>query len=255
MSCRDRAEQLSAYLDGELERAARTDLESHLATCAACSSDLREGRVLSRTIREGAAGPEPVAALRTKLASALRVDPPVVKEGPVRRTWAKVVATHALLAAAAAYLAWIAAIGWTRPSEEQRIGEAVVAAHVRSLLADHLTDVASSDRHTVNPWFQGKVDFAVGAKDHADRGFALEGGRLDYVDGTVVASIVYRHAKHEMNLFLWPSREAGNEDVGKIAIRGYRVVHWKTNGVWRWLVSDADESTIQELAKLLQSDG
>jgi anti-sigma factor RsiW len=173
----------------------------------------------------------------------------------VRRPWAKIVATHALLAAAAAYVAWIAAIWWTRPSEEQRIGEAVVEAHVRSLLADHLTDVASSDRHTVNPWFQGKVDFAVGARDHADRGFALEGGRLDYVDGALVASIVYRHGKHAMNLFLWPSRADGNEGVGKIAVRNYRIVHWKTGGVWRWLVSDADETTIQDLTKLLQSDG
>jgi anti-sigma factor RsiW len=249
MSCRERAEQVSAYLDGELEAAAKEDLEAHLATCESCASDLRQSRELSRAIRQGASVPEPDAALRGRLAGSLR------EPRRVRRPWAKIVATHALVAAAAVYVAWIAAIWWTRPSEEQRIGEGVVAAHVRSLLADHLTDVASSDRHTVNPWFQGKVDFAVGARDHADHGFALEGGRLDYVDGTVAASIVYRHGKHAMNLFLWPSRADGNEGVGKIAVRNYRIVHWETGGVWRWLVSDADESTIQELAKLLQSDG
>ena len=251
MTCRDRAEQLSAYLDGELEASAKADLEAHLATCGACASDLRQLREVSRTVREGAGVPEPDAALRGRLALSLREALP---PGPVRRSWAKVVATHALVAAAAAYVAWFAAVWWARPSEEQRIGEAVVAAHVRSLLADHLTDVASSDRHTVNPWFQGRVDFAVGARDHGDHGFALEGGRLDYLDGTVVASIVYRHGKHAMNLFLWPSRTAGDEGVGRIAVRNYRIVHWKTGGVWRWLVSDADESTLQALAKLLQSD-
>lgn len=246
MSCPERSSQISAYLDGELDAAARAELEAHLATCAACAADLRAWRELSGTIREGASSPEIDSAFQARLASSLREH---------RRPWAKIVATHVLVAAAAAYLAWIAAVWWTRPAEEQRIADAVVAAHVRSLLADHLTDVVSSDRHTVNPWFQGKIDFAVGARDHADHGFALEGGRLDYVDGTVVASIVYRHGKHAMNLFLWPSRAPGAEGVGEIACRGYRVVHWRTGGIWRWLVSDADEGTLQELAKLLQSDG
>jgi anti-sigma factor RsiW len=126
---------------------------------------------------------------------------------------------------------------------------------VRSLQADHLIDVASTDRHVVNPWFQGKIDFALGAHDHADKGFALEGGRLDYVGGRTVAAVVYRHGPHALNLFVWPAAHESRADEGELVVRGYRLAHWSAGGTERWIVSDADATTVHALADLARADG
>ncbi len=249
MSCPGREEKIAAFLDGELDGSARTEMEAHLATCPACSARAGELRELSRDLRAGASRPEPSAEQTRALGMALRRRP--------SWSFASLVgaAKFAFVAAAAAVLVWCAATWWARPSSERRIGEEVVAAHVRSLLADHLTDVASSDRHTVNPWFQGKVDCAVGARDHAEQGFPLAGGRLDYVDGRSVAAVVYRHGAHALNVFVWPQAPDGSRSSGELAVRGYRVLYWSSGGTVRWLVSDADESTVTALADLVRSDG
>jgi anti-sigma factor RsiW len=247
MSCPGREEKIAALLDGELDPSARAEMEAHLAGCAACSARAQELRELSRAVREGASRPEPDAEQVRRLGRAIRRGP----GGKLARVSA--VAKYALVAVAAAVVAWSAATWWARPSEEKRIGEEVVVAHVRSLLADHLTDVASSDRHTVNPWFQGKVDCAVGARDHAEQGFPLAGGRLDYVDGRTVAAVVYRHGPHVLNLFVGSERPGGGGSAA-LAVRGYHIVHWTAGETERWLVSDADESTVKALADLLRAD-
>jgi len=249
MTCADRTESLSAYVDGELPKAARADLEAHLAACASCAAHVEELRSLSRTIRENASRPTPDAERVRILGDSLRARS---RSGPRFGSTART----ALVAAAAAVLAWLLAVAWTRPSAEARLADELVAAHVRSLLADHLTDVASSDRHAVNPWFQGKVDFAVGARDHADQGFALEGGRLDYVGGRTVAAVVYRHGPHALNLFAWTSRDGGGAgDKGELAVRGYHLARWTAGGTERWIVSDADAATVRALAELARTDG
>ena len=254
MSCPDRVAQLSAYLDGELEASTKKDLERHVATCASCSTHLAELRALSGTIRANASRPAPDAEKVRRLGESLRAETPDdASPGPSGRIAG--FARSALLAAAAAVVAWLAAVWWTRPSREERLATDLVAAHVRSLQADHLTDVVSTDRHVVNPWFQGKIDFAVGAHDHKDKGFALEGGRLDYVDGRTVAAVVYRHGPHALNLFVWPARSDDGKDDGELVERGYRLVHWSAGGTERWIVSDADATTVHALADLARADG
>lgn len=249
MSCPDRVEQISAHVDGELDASTRKDLERHLAVCASCSTRLAELRALSRTIRETASRPTPDEERVRILGESLRA------ESADTRSRVAAVARYALVGAAAAVVAWLAAIWATRPTTEARVAGELVAAHVRSLQADHLTDVVSTDRHVVNPWFQGKIDFAVGAQDHKDKGFALEGGRLDYVDGRTVAAVVYRHGPHALNLFVWPSAREGRADEGELVVRGYRLVHWSAGGTERWIVSDADATTVRALADLARADG
>src|SRR4029078_5320611 len=105
-----------------------------------------------------------------------------------------------------------------------------VATHVRSLMVEHLTDVASTDQHTVKPWFDGKLDFAPEVKDFAAQGFPLAGGRLDYLNGRVVAALVYRRNKHYINVFVWPPASGGS---GKLIVekrRGYVVINRERGG-------------------------
>jgi anti-sigma factor RsiW len=133
----------------------------------------------------------------------------------------------------------------------------LVASHVRSTLAQHLVDVETSDRHTVKPWFNGRIDFAPPVVDLADQGFPLIGGRLDYIDGRVVAAIVYRRNKHVVNLFVWKATPGLTRSWPAKPHAGYAVEHWTANGLEFWAVSDVEprdlEAFHQAFAKLTHS--
>jgi len=134
---------------------------------------------------------------------------------------------------------------------QQRLADEVASAHVRSLLGEsHLNDVVSTDQHTVKPWFQGRLDFAPVVTDLAGAGFALDGGRLDYLDGRPVAAITYRHRLHVVNLFEWPARGAPDAKPVLEARNGYALVHWTQGGLAYWAVSDAAGADILQFAHL-----
>jgi anti-sigma factor RsiW len=127
-----------------------------------------------------------------------------------------------------------------------------VAAHLRSLQANHLTDVLSSDRHTVKPWFEGKVSFSLPVRDFQAQGFTLEGGRLDYIGGQAVAALVYRSGKHAINAFAWPANGVRDDAPRRETRNGIQTLHWVSDGMAWWLVSDTGEAELQNLASLLR---
>jgi anti-sigma factor RsiW len=139
------------------------------------------------------------------------------------------------------------------PSTEEILTREVISSHVRSLMANHLADIPSSDQHTVKPWFNGKLDFSPPVEDLAKHGFPLVGGRLDYLNNRPVAALVYKRDKHLINLFIWPSSESSESVLKSETRQGYHVFHWTRSRMTYWVVSDLEQSQLQEFVQLLQN--
>jgi anti-sigma factor RsiW len=136
--------------------------------------------------------------------------------------------------------------------DEERMAQAVIDSHVRSLMGDHLVDVPSSDKHTVKPWFAGKLDYAPPVKDLSSAGASLVGGRLDYVGQKPIAALVYRLNRHAINVFIWPS-EVSDHGPAYSVHHGFNVVQWIADGMQCWMVSDLNVEELGVVARLFAS--
>jgi anti-sigma factor RsiW len=157
--------------------------------------------------------------------------------------------TTATTSVATACLALLLSLSLTRPSAEQRLTQEIVSSNIRSLMADHMLDVVSTDQHTVKPWFNGKLDFSPPVKDLKAQEFPLIGGRLDYIGGRSVAALVFHRNKHVINLFIWPVNEKDSKPAVAASIQGYNVIHWTNTGMTFWTVSDLNEKELMEFVQ------
>ena len=189
MNCQETQRFLHAYGDGELELAKSLELEQHLQACPPCSRAYSHQQTIQTAVRRDALYFRAPHRLRRSVTAAVRRA--ARAEAPSRHgSWSWF--TVGLTAAAAALEALLLVSNFAQPSAQDRLLSEITASHVRSLMVSHLTDVASTDQHTVKPWFEGKLDFAPPVKDLAERGFPLTGGRLDYLGGRPVAALVYQ---------------------------------------------------------------
>jgi len=252
MSCANpSAPLLEAYLDGELDLVRTLEVERHLSECEVCAADLRRHRALRSSL--SGLSYEPPKGLEARVRVAALHSSAEPKTGPKAgassgRRWRAVAAAVPVIAA----LAWALVAIPRAPSDDELLGREVVSAHVRSLMADHLTDVASTDRHTVKPWFNGKLDFSPEVTDLAADGYPLVGGRLEYIGGRSVAALVYQRGKHPINVFVWPEPDARHPGDGESSTHGYNVVRWRHSGARYWAVSDLNLPELREFARELQ---
>jgi anti-sigma factor RsiW len=232
----DKVLLVQAELDGELGAAEAAGLAAHRAECPICEAaavELTQARAL---VRDDLYQPVPEDVrhrVMTALAAARPARPAMAAAAPEslgwwHRWWSNG-ASFGLGAACAAALAFLLLM----PAMPPGLTEQVIAGHVRALQPGHLQDVASEDRHTVKPWFDGRIDFAPPVKDLAAERFPLTGGRLDYLDGRPVAALIYQRDKHVIDLFVWP---ASGETLPQ-------------TGMAFWAVSDLEAAQLKQFAE------
>ena len=246
---------VQAELDGELGAAEAASLAAHRAECPVCQAAAAELMQARALIRDDLY--QPVADdVRQRIMAALDAARPAPRPQPSaaatpvlpqgwRGWWSPGWSNGASFGIGAACAAVLAFLLIT-PAIPPGLTEQVVAGHVRALQPGHLQDVASEDRHTVKPWFDGKLDFAPPVKDLAAAHFPLTGGRLDYLDGRPVAALVYQHDKHLINLFVWPGSAAAPPQTAER--QGYNIVRWAQDGMNFWAVSDVEMAQLKQFA-------
>jgi len=249
MPCRVAHEVITALVDGEPITSDQQAALAHVATCPACAERLRDHRRISEQIK--ALGRPPVPkGLEERLRAQLAAEAEAANDNE-SFDWQHLgrrVAAIALVAGLSGFLGWSLS-----QSAARRAGleHDVVAAHARSLLQEASVQIASSESHTVKPWFNGRVDFAPRVRDLSAEGFPLIGGRLDYIGGRRAAALVYKRRAHLINVFIWPS--ASGDGPGPVAsgMQGYSVLSWTADGLTYWAVSDLNAKELSQLQALL----
>jgi anti-sigma factor RsiW len=241
MNCHEAERLLNPYVDGELDLVTIVDVEEHISGCAACSLAHRNLQELRRIIAESDLEFLPTPGLARRVSAARR------RAVSGSQPWWR---RAAPLAAAAAVLLLLFV-----PARLLRTGNAdrdVLDSHLRSLMGSHLTDVPSSDHHTVKPWFQGRLNFSPDVPDLSAEGFTLIGGRLEVVRRAPAAAIVYRRRAHVINLFVAPANE-GDSPPRAQSSEGYNLVAWTKGGMRYWAVSDLNAAELMQFAESVRA--
>ena len=257
MNCDDARVLIHGHLDGELDLGADLEVQRHIEECPQCVSEYAALRAMRTRLKDEEFRFEAPASLQEKIRRAIPAAVPSRSNGyqSQRRAWLPRVARFAVPMAIGAMLALVVAPRTMGPSLDQQLAGEVVASHVRSLMAAHMMDVASTDQHTVKPWFNGKLDFSPPVTDFAKDGFPLVGGRLDYIDGRPVAALVYQRGKHVINVFMWPTAGAASSATRVETEHGYNVEQMTVAGMNCWIVSDLNPQELDKFAGLVRAKG
>ena len=245
VACAEGSLTLHGFLDGELDAIHSLRFEQHLASCPRCAAEAAKFLALTRIVAQDGVRWRAPNHIHAQILDAVAGENAgrrsvTAAERPGASRLLQFISRWSLIPSMAALAASLFLV-LAAPHDGASVQDEVVASHVRSLLVDHLTDVKSSDRHTVKPWFNGKIDFSPPIVDLSSEGFPLIGGRVDYVGGRVVAALVYRRHGHIINVFVWPGptlAPAAN------ARDGYNLVGWSNGGLRFSAISDLNATEI-----------
>ena len=257
MTCDELNEHIDPFLDNELGLAEAQKIQQHLEQCPACESLYATRLVLRQALQK----PEMRFLAGTDLGDQIHGELLKQIQSPARRTWQLPVFQFpswllpSLAGAAAVLLLWLGSNTFLtgRRSANNVIATMtaqLVSDHMRSLVANHLIDVVSTDQHTVKPWFAGKLNFSPPVYDFSDQGFKLIGGRLDYLGTQEIAVVVFQHHQHYINLFVWPENEAMYLRDVSVQKEGFNLYGWEANGLTMCAVTDAAPDTLKTFVDL-----
>jgi anti-sigma factor RsiW len=233
-----------AYLDGELDPANALAIERRMAVEPALSAEYRRLEALQQLLRERFPHEGPSPELRARIEAAVGIT-----RARVQPSWRALAASIAITAMVTGSATWV-----VRGAEfGDPVRDAVVAGHIRSLMASQPVDVVSSDRHTVKPWFNGHIPEAPRVVDLAKENFPLVGGRIDVVGRKPVPTLVYRRHAHFISVTAVPAGSRANSSPVRRPADGYAVVRWTVNGVAYWAISDVGAEELDSFVRLFRS--
>ena len=249
MDCRTGLSLLEAYLDNELDRTDARELEAHIDTCADCSAALSRLDELRRSLRDQALRYAAPQSLRDRIQATADTSGALPRRS--MPAWTRLAAACVLAFGAGGVSVHL----WNSeqsPDTQEQIARDLFASHWRALAATSPVDVVSTDRHTVKPWFQGKLDFSPNVPDLSKEGFVLIGGRLDVMAGRQAAAIIYKRQNHVINL--WISSGAGQDRALESRdLNGFHLLRWQSRGVSYWAVSDLNAAELGVFGEMIRS--
>jgi anti-sigma factor RsiW len=259
MECDRASALLHPLIDGELGFLGRQRLLRHVARCGGCAGQLSELQALQTALRTKLQYHRASPALAARIGAAIARESPSLAPAP-RRLFGRRSGISAGFGLAGGLVGAAAGVALTllvtgTPSRQGDAVSAVLDSHVRSLLPNHLTDVVTSDRHTVKPWLSSRVDVSPPVRDLAEEGFPLIGGRVDYVDGHQVGAVVYRHDRHIINLLAWSSPGKAEEGLKTLSRQGFNLMTWRKGGVTFWAVSDLEVAELRKFVLAIAAAG
>ena len=243
MNCPQIRKLIHPHHDGELDAANTLLVDEHLADCPSCFEVSRRLSALRGALQNQELRFTAPAGLRGNIVAAIRRSAESERQAAPRRPWYQY---GGWAAVAVVLVASVLALRFSAARRDDPVVAEVVSSHVRSLMAAHLMDVASTDQHTVKPWFDGKLEFAPPVKDFRDAGFPLLGGRLDFIDGHAAAALVYGRHKHFLNLFIWPAASPEPTAPQTTQRHGYNVIEWSDGSMTYAVVSDLNQAELRE---------
>jgi anti-sigma factor RsiW len=245
--CESWKAKLDPYLDGELPSEEMRAFDAHVHSCSSCAADALARVQMKRSIQTAGKRFAPTSEFRRRVQSTIAVRP----QRSFRQTW---MFAAALFTLAVATL--VSTYGGRQRSRRDEAYSEIADLHVAALASSSRVDVVSSDRHTVKPWFQGKIPFAFDLPEVQNSEFSLLGGRMTYLGQTPGAHLIYTVRKHEISVFVFPEGALPgrwNERSGATKELSFNLATWTQGGLRYFFIGDASPSDINNLAKLFKT--
>lgn len=246
---------LPALSDRGLGPLRRFLVSRHAARCAGCASELAELEAMRTALRTRLTYHRAPPSLAARIGSTLPREEASAAIAAPRRAWPGVPAwgfAGSGLAGALAGVALTLVLLGGHPQDGGAALQGVIDSQIRARMADHLTDVLTSDQHTVKPWLSERLPVSPPTPELKDVGFPLVGGREDYVNGHPTAVVVYRHAKHVVNLYAWAAPGVADAGFRTAQSQGFNVVSWRTGGIAYYAVSDCEADALMRFARIIE---